>query len=305
MNVGFRDLRWAIAVSQHSSIRKASDVLRVRQSTLSRRLRELEGELGGILFERDSGGTHVTEIGSEFLNWARRVIEQFESLSFQLREKSQGNEGHLSIGILASLSVGNLWATLVDCKKYMPMVRIHLFDGSSNQLLISTRDAVVDVAFAIGESHSWEGMSIPVWSERVVAAVAKTHVLNDHDALRWDELREETFLLPEGGPGTELYRLVLAKLGDGGCLRIQQHDVALDRMLTLVAAGWGIAPVLEGATRVTVPGVIFHEIRDTEGPTRLHFQACWRRENTNPALPPFLDLLRGRYPDVTGAAGGG
>ncbi|WP_235885629.1 helix-turn-helix domain-containing protein [Bradyrhizobium niftali] len=53
----FRDLRWAIAASQHRSLRKAAETLRIKQSTLSRCLRSLEHTLGSKLFERTTGGT--------------------------------------------------------------------------------------------------------------------------------------------------------------------------------------------------------------------------------------------------------
>jgi DNA-binding transcriptional LysR family regulator len=66
------DLRWAIAVSQHRSLRQAAQTVNIRQSTLSRRLRDIEYRLGACLFERTNGGTRPTAIGLEFLQIARR-----------------------------------------------------------------------------------------------------------------------------------------------------------------------------------------------------------------------------------------
>jgi DNA-binding transcriptional LysR family regulator len=45
MSVEFRDLRWAIIRSQHRSLRQAAMALNIRQSTLSRRLRDMERRL--------------------------------------------------------------------------------------------------------------------------------------------------------------------------------------------------------------------------------------------------------------------
>jgi DNA-binding transcriptional LysR family regulator len=42
MNVELRDLRWAVTASQYRSLREASEVLGIRQSPLSRRLRDIE-----------------------------------------------------------------------------------------------------------------------------------------------------------------------------------------------------------------------------------------------------------------------
>ncbi|WP_420971988.1 hypothetical protein [Bradyrhizobium sp. B120] len=88
------------------------------------------------------------------------------------------------------------------------------------------------------------------------------------------------------------------------CL-LPRHDVGLDRLLILVGAGWGILLVLESATGAAYPGVIFREVHDAEGPTRLSFRAYWRQANGNPSLRPFLDLLRERHPDLSTAPGAG
>jgi hypothetical protein len=48
---------------------------------------------------------------------------------------------------------------------------------------------------------------------------------------------------------------------------------------------------LEGATGVNYSDVIFREVHDSEGPTRLSFHAYWRQTNGNPSLRPFLDML--------------
>ncbi|MGY4364176.1 DNA-binding transcriptional LysR family regulator [Bradyrhizobium sp. LB1.3] len=81
--------------------------------------------------------------------------------------------------------------------------------------------------------------------------------------------------------------------------------MSLDRLLTLVGAGWGMLLALEGATGATYPGVTFREVHDAEGPTRLSFRAYWRQANGNPSLRPFLDLLRERYPDLSADPGAG
>lgn len=66
MTVELRDLKWAVIVSQHRSLRKAAETLNIRQSTLSRRLRDMEIRLGAQLFERSNGGTRMTIAGLEF-----------------------------------------------------------------------------------------------------------------------------------------------------------------------------------------------------------------------------------------------
>jgi DNA-binding transcriptional LysR family regulator len=93
------DLRRAIAVSQHRSLRQAAQTLNIRQSTLSRRLRDIEYRLGACLFERTNGGTRPTAIGLEFLEVARRILDESDSAFRKLKSRSRGEHGRISIGV--------------------------------------------------------------------------------------------------------------------------------------------------------------------------------------------------------------
>ncbi|MDH2352177.1 LysR family transcriptional regulator [Bradyrhizobium sp. SSUT112] len=70
MSVEFRDLRWAVAASRNQSVRQAAETFRIKQSTLSRRLRNLEQTLGSTLFEQTNGSTRPTIQDQEFLDAA-------------------------------------------------------------------------------------------------------------------------------------------------------------------------------------------------------------------------------------------
>ena len=104
--------------------------------------------------------------------------------------------------------------------------------------------------------------------------------------------------MPQRGPGPELEKLLVRKVGSPGLCRVVRQDAALDRLLTLVGTGWGLLLALEGATGAAYPGVVFREVHDSDGPTRLTFHALWRQANSNPSLIPLLEMLRERHPDI-------
>ena len=58
-----------------SKLPAIAETLNIRQSTLSRRLRDLELQLGAMLFRRTNGGTKPTAAGQEFLDAAGRVLD--------------------------------------------------------------------------------------------------------------------------------------------------------------------------------------------------------------------------------------
>ena len=301
MNVEFRDLQWALVAAQHRSLRQASEQLHVRQSTLSRRLQDLEHRLGAALFDRSNGGTRPTPAGQEFLEAARAIVEQTETVIARFVTQSRGTSGKLMIGTHASLSAGSLRATLVEYHQRYPDVDAHLIDGPSEHLLSDLASSAVDIAFIAGLGNRWDDKSLPVWSERAVLACPLNHPLQNRDIIHWSDLRHSRILLPQKGPGLEITRLLTNKLGWHDPCVFVRHDAGLDRLLTLVGAGWGLLVALEGATGISYPNIAFREIHDSDGPTRVHFQACWRQANENPTLAPFLELLHERYPDLSGS----
>jgi DNA-binding transcriptional LysR family regulator len=299
MNVELQDLRWAITASQHPSLRRAAETLNVRQSTLSRRLRDLEFELGATLFERTNGGTRVTVAGQEFLDAARRIIDDTDVMLLRLRTRSRGESGRLTIGVHSSLSTGNLKATLLEHHRKFPNVLIHLVDGSSDHLISDLGSSAIDVAFVAEEITRWDSKVLTVWSERVVVALPEDHPLRDHNPVRWHELIGERLLVPQRGPGQEFLDLLSRKMGCLDPCHVLRQDAGLDRLLTLVGVKQGILLALEGATGTNYPGVVYREVHDHEGATRLSFRAYWRSVNGNPSLPPFLQLLFERYPSLS------
>ncbi|VFU10140.1 LysR family transcriptional regulator [Methylocella tundrae] len=264
-------------------------------------MRDLEHKLDATLFERTNGGTRPTIEGQEFLDAARRIVEETEAITTRLKTRSRGESGRLTIGVHASLSAGNLRATLLDHRHRFPDVDTHLVDGSSDHLISDLANSAIDVAFVAENTPTWSDRLLSVWSERVVVALPENHPLTARDAVHWSELRSEALLLPQRGPGPEFLKLLISKVGSSDPCRLLRHDVALDRLLTMVGAGWGVLLALEGATGAAYPGVTFREVHDAEGSTRLNFHAYWRQANGNPSLRPFLDMLRERYPDITGA----
>ena len=185
MTVELRDLRWAIVAAQHRSLRQAAEVLNIRQSTLSRCLRDLEHKLGAKLFERTNGGTRPTIVGQEFLDAARHIIEETESITARLKTRSRGESGRLTIGVHASLSAGNLRATLVDHRRRFPDVETHLVDGSSDHLISDLASSAIDVAFVAEDNPRWNDKSLSVWSERIAVALPEGHVLTSRDIVHW------------------------------------------------------------------------------------------------------------------------
>src|SRR2546422_10198243 len=70
-----RHLRYFVAVAEERSFIGAATRLRVAQPALSKQIRDLEIELGTVLFERGPRGVHLTAAGRAFLVEARKTLD--------------------------------------------------------------------------------------------------------------------------------------------------------------------------------------------------------------------------------------
>lgn len=298
MTIELRDLRWAVIASRHRSLRQAAEALNVRESTLSRRLRDLEYRLGAELFERTAVGTRLTSTGDEFIALATHILAEAEAVFARIRARGRGECGDIVIGICMAFSMVNLLAILAEYGRQHAGVEVHGIDGSRAQLLADLTSGSVDV-FLTAEAHPvWDGASLPLWSERVMVALSEDHFLRASPIVRWPDLAGARVLINRRDPGPDYEAMLLARLGEQcGCILIA-HEVCLDHLLGFVAAGHGLTLVSESAAGARDSGIVFRELHDDDGPVRIRFAAYWKETNRNPALRPFLDLLRERYSDV-------
>lgn len=75
-----QQLRYVITVSETGSLNKASEILYIAQPSLTSAIKELEKELGILIFNRSGKGVTLTGDGVEFLAYARQLYNQYESI---------------------------------------------------------------------------------------------------------------------------------------------------------------------------------------------------------------------------------
>ncbi len=295
--IDLQHLHYAVTAADHGSFRRAAEALLLRQSTLSRCIRQLEEAIGVIVFDRSSGGVQATEAGRSFLRSARSILEQMESLVANANSVGRVEAGRLGIGYYTSLSAGNLRATLMDFKQRFPQVELGMAERSRARLIAALRNGALDIAIVTGDAPLEDNKVLSLWSERTLVALPEGHSLADRKTIYWTDLRGETVLLSHYDQGRELEDLLMSKLvSPEDRPRIERHDVSRGIIKSLVSLGLGVSLVTESDIGASFSGLIYRELRDGAGPSRIGYSAHWRADNDNPALATFLKLLGERYP---------
>ncbi len=119
MGVEIVHLCYFVAAAEHRSFRRAAAALNISQPTLSKRIREFEERLGMALFNRSTGGAHLTPDGREFVLAAKRILSELEGVKQRARAGKAGDAGRLQIGFYTSLSTGALATLYADLPRRM------------------------------------------------------------------------------------------------------------------------------------------------------------------------------------------
>ena len=85
-----RHLRYFIALAHELNFTQAAERSHIEQPPLSRAIKELEEELGVLLFERNRRGTKLTAAGTAFLQDTRRLFSILEQARENVRAVAAG-----------------------------------------------------------------------------------------------------------------------------------------------------------------------------------------------------------------------
>lgn len=294
--IELRQLRYLIAAAEAGSFSRAARSMNIKQATLSRHIIEVEKRLGMTLFDRRTRGATLTPNGKTYLRTAQRIVKEFEELNEWVRATQKGETGRLAVGFYTSITAGNLRATLSEFCERLPGVRVRGFERDRDMLLAGIESGLLDIAIMIGERPYPGIKSRSLWSERHLVVMPEAHPLASRERIHWQDLAGERFLLTERDPGPETRNLLLGKLGSPGYTpEIDMDDIGRDTVISSIALGGRLAIFAESSAGIQVPGVLFREIHEANGHSRIGYSGYWRDDNENPVLRRFLDFVAVRY----------
>jgi Transcriptional regulator len=139
-----------LSVARMLSISRAAEQLNLAQSTVSKRLKDLESELGTALIERGQGvkSIRLTPAGEEFLDIAQRWTVLWNEAQGL---KSENPKLSLTIGSLDSLNYALFPPLYRSLCQHQPKLRLQVVTSHSPELYDLLERRQVDVAFSLLE----------------------------------------------------------------------------------------------------------------------------------------------------------
>src|SRR3954451_5539827 len=112
------EIRYFLAVCQTLNFTKAAELCNVTQPALTRAIQKIEGELGGLLFSRERGNTHLTELGRLMQPHLEEVMARAHAAKEQATLFLRLESAHLRLGVMCPIGpirfVGSLNRSRAD-----------------------------------------------------------------------------------------------------------------------------------------------------------------------------------------------
>jgi DNA-binding transcriptional LysR family regulator len=284
-----RHLRYFIALAEELNFTAAAHRLRISQPPLSQQIRDLEQELGAVLFLRTSRKVLLTEAGTAFLAHARSITASAELASAQVRAIGEGRTGVVNVATTGSVLLGPLARLMAEYQRRVPGVLVGLNEMAPDAQLSALRTRAADISFMRLPPVDAELVCQTAWHEQVGVLLPAGHRLAGSAAIALADLRddEHVFLrLRDSGFAQYLRDCCV----DAGFMpRISQEVVEAYSLTSLVAAGFGVALAPRSISRLSRPEIVY---RDLIEPAPSADVAMVHHRNPGPVLTRFLSIAR-------------
>jgi DNA-binding transcriptional LysR family regulator len=172
-------LRAMEETARQGSIRKASDVLGVAPSSVSRSIAILEREMGTNLFDRSAGGVELTHAGRLVADYARAVLLDYDTLRADLDDMRGTQRRLLKLALVESVASHG---PVTAASKLLERFRTVSFDVRvlpAPRVVEAVKESRCDIGIGFCAEPDPELLTLASVPEPIVLAIRPDHALRN------------------------------------------------------------------------------------------------------------------------------
>jgi DNA-binding transcriptional LysR family regulator len=257
-------LRYFVAVADAGGFTRAAQQLNMSQPPLSRRIHELETELGVRLIDREARPMALTQPGKFLLEQARLILLRVERLEQEMKELTRMERPLVRVAAPPSATILALSTILRRFREAWPEARVSLVELNSLEQIRALKAGMIDVGFGRVRIDDAAVHRIVLREEPLLAALPAGHALAAQATVSLADLAREPFAIFPNDARPSFGGSVLTVFGDHGLSPRELIEVGdLQSAMILVAAGEAVSLAPEGARHFTHPDIAFRPLRET------------------------------------------
>jgi LysR family hca operon transcriptional activator len=285
-----RHLRYFVAVAEAGSLTVAAQrKLHTSQPSLSRQIRDLEGEVGAQLLSRRARGIELTPAGRAFLDHARSVLSQVEAATEAARRVAHPAKPCFSMGFLTGHELIWMPEVMQILRHELPNIDVMISSQYSPLLANGLLKGKIDAAFLRRERGVAELTFRLLVKEPLMVILPSDHRLAALKAISPRELVGETFVtVSKTAP---VLRVVIDNYLKRSGLRITPAHEAdhLAMGMALIASTGGVG-LLPAYAQNFLPSSVTSRPLKGETPT-VDLVLGYKKTNQSPVLKVLLSRV--------------
>ena len=236
-----------IAVAEHGTFSKAADALFITQPAISKRIAQLEEQLGSQLFDRIGKRIKLNAAGMALLPIAERILQDVKESQRVIENLSGNVSGHLSLVTSHHIGLRRLPDILKQYAEDYPEVRLDLAFMDSENACQKIEKGDYELGVVTLPLYPSKRLKVtPLWSDPLTIAVALDHPLvkiANGKTITLNQLAKHSTILPAVGTYTR------SVIEDPIIKKHSSLDVILEtnyletiRMMVSIGLGWSALP---------------------------------------------------------------
>jgi DNA-binding transcriptional LysR family regulator len=295
MDVSTRHLRYFMAVAEELHFGRAAARLYISQPSLSLQIRNLEEELGALLFDRSSRKVQLTLAGRTLAQEAPAALTALDRAVNLTRLAGTTRRLTIRLGYTPVAGFGALRAILEAAERSHPELTIDAHEFFSAEIPERVRAGDIDLGIALAPAASTGVLGEVMRVERVSALLSSHHRLASASVIAVSDLRDETVLLFPRHLAPAYYDGIIAGFVEAGFSPDVRafEEPPVNAMISRLANGRevGLAPASfsEHAARVGT-GLVHREVASPQ--IMAEFSMLWSATNRSPEIAGVIDAVR-------------
>jgi LysR family transcriptional regulator, low CO2-responsive transcriptional regulator len=287
-----RQLKVFEAVARLLSFSRAALELHLTQPAVSTQVRKLEEHAGNVLFEQFGKKIYLTPAGTELLQIARAIIEQFEAADSAMKQFNGVSGGRLNVGVI---SAGDYFfpRLLVEFAGRHQNVSLNFSVHNRQGLLRHIVENQIDLAVMVRPPTDLDTVNLPFAPHPYILVAAPGHALAGLKAVPRERLLQEGFVVRERGSDT--WKAMEEAFGAHiHGVRVAMEIASTETIKQAVMAGMGISFLSAHTVSEELRSGSLVQLSVAGFPLMQHWYVVIRRtKRLPPVAQAFRDFLLG------------
>jgi len=280
-----------ITVAQERNLTRASRIKHVAVSAISKRITELEAQIGSPLLLRNARGVELTPAGQSLLFYARQIKQTMAQLDTELSGYATGVKGHIRIHAITSALSQFLPQDLAGFSLLYPAIKFDIEERVGSAVIRAVADGRADLGIVAAQTSTQGLDTYPYRHDELTVAVPASHPL----AARKDVSLREVLDHEMVGPHLEssMHTLLTSEASKlGMALKLRIRISSFDCMCRMVSNGLGVAVLPRSVITQYLRSHKIKAVTLNEPWAKRTLLLALRLEGASPTLRTFVDHLK-------------